>query len=244
MVGCTGLRALSIRSHRFVRLLIVEADPMLADGLVRSLRRGGHTVDAVQSAERGSLALQRESFDLVILDVGPRDGFDVLRRLRRGQAYVPVIVVSERHSVAERVRGLDMGADDYLVKPFAIEELQARVRALIRRRAAGPAPEFRCGNLVLDVAAREVRVHGVPVALTVREWAILELLATQPGIAFAKSRIVQLLSRWDGKLSQNAVEVYMSRLRSKLKGSGVRIRTLRGFGYLLEPPALTSAPPI
>ncbi|HVL36110.1 MAG TPA: response regulator [Burkholderiales bacterium] len=221
-----------------MRLLIVEDDAMLADGLVRSLRRGGHTVDSVDTAERGWLAMQNEAFDLMILDLGlpGSDGFDLLRRLRRADNYVPVIVVTAREAVADRVRGLDLGADDYLVKPFAVEELEARVRALIRRRSVGTPPELRCGDLVLDLSTREARVGGVPVELTVREWTILELLATQPGVALAKSRIVQSLSRWDDPLSQNAVEVHVSRLRAKIEGCGARIRTVRGFGYLLELP--------
>lgn len=222
-----------------MRLLIVEDDAMLADGLARSLRRAGHVVDCVESAERGWLALENESFDLLILDLGlpGSDGFDLLRRLRRNKRYVPVIVATAREAVAERVRGLDLGADDYLVKPFAFEELEARVRALIRRRSVATAPEFRCGDLVLDLAGREARVAGEPIELTRREWAIMELLVTQQGVALAKEHIMQSLSSWDDKLSLNAVEVYVSRLRSKLERSGVRIRTVRGYGYMLEPPA-------
>jgi two-component system OmpR family response regulator len=134
------------------------------------------------------------------------------------------------------VRGLDLGADDYLVKPFAIEELEARVRALIRRRAVMTAPEFRCGELVLDLVGRAARVKGEPVELTRREWAILELLVTQLGVAIAKERLVQSLSSWEDRLTANAVEVYVSRLRSKLESARVRIRTVRGYGYILEPP--------
>lgn len=220
-----------------MRLLIVEDDALLADGLARSLRRAGHAVDCVESAERGWLALQSESFDLVILDLGlpGRDGFDLLRRLRRSERYVPVIVATAREAVRDRVRGLDLGADDYLVKPFAIEELEARVRALIRRRSVATAPEFRCGDLVLDLVAREARVRGEPVELTKREWAILEVLVTQVGVALAKDRLMQSLSSWDDKLTPNAVEVYVSRLRAKLELAGVRIRTVRGYGYILEP---------
>lgn len=221
-----------------MRLLIVEDDSLLADGLARSLRRTGHAVDCVENAERGWLALQGESFDLVILDLGlpGGDGFDLLRRLRRSERYVPVIIATAREAISDRVRGLDLGADDYLVKPFAIEELEARVRALIRRRSVATAPEFRCGDLVLDLVAREARINGEPVDLTKREWAILEVLVTQPGVALAKERLLQSLSSWDDKLSANAVEVYVSRLRSKLDLAGVTIRTVRGYGYILESP--------
>lgn len=219
-----------------MRLLIVEDDHLLADGLARSLRRAGHAVDCVENAARGWLALQGESFDLVILDLGlpDGDGFELLRRLRRSERYVPVIIATAREAIPDRVRGLDLGADDYLVKPFAIEELEARVRALIRRRSVATAPEFRYGDLVLDLVAREARVKGQPVELTRREWAILEMLVTQPGVALSKEQLMQSLSSWDDKLTPNAVEVYVSRLRSKLELAGVKIRTVRGYGYILE----------
>jgi two-component system, OmpR family, response regulator len=221
-----------------MRLLIVEDDALLADGLARSLRRSGHAVDWVESAERAWLALESEAFDLAILDLGlpGGDGFDLLHRLRRNERYIPVIIATAREAVADRVRGLDLGADDYLVKPFAIEELEARVRALIRRRSVGTPPEIRCGDLVLDLAVREARLAGRPVDLTKREWAILELLITQPGVAIAKERLMQSLSSWDDRLTLNAVEVYVSRLRTKIEAAGVKIRTVRGFGYIMEPP--------
>lgn len=221
-----------------MRLLIVEDDALLADGLARSLRQSGYAVDWVDSAERALLATEHESFDLVILDVGLPgvDGFEMLKRLRRAERYVPVIVVTARDAVSDRVRGLDLGADDYLVKPFATEELEARVRALIRRGHTPTAPRLEIGSLAIDLIGRQARVHGQPLDLTAREWAIVELFLTQPGVALSKERIVQSLSSWDEKLSHNAVEVYVSRLRSKLEPAGVRIRTVRGFGYVLDPP--------
>ena len=205
-----------------MRLLIVEDDAMLANGLARSLRQSGYAVDWVDSAERAQLAVGHETFDLVVLDVGLPgiDGFQLLRRLRRSEHYVPVIVVTARDAVTDRVRGLDLGADDYLVKPFAFEELEARVRALIRHGRTPTSPRMVYGALVLDLVARE--------------WALMELFVTQPGVALSKERIVQSLSSWDEKLSHNAIEVYVSRLRSKLEPAGVHIRTVRGFGYLLE----------
>jgi two-component system OmpR family response regulator len=134
------------------------------------------------------------------------------------------------------VRGLDLGADDYLVKPFATEELEARVRALIRRGHTPTTPQLALGPLTLDLVGRQARVSGEPLELTAREWAIIELLVTQPGVALSKERIVQSLSSWDEKLSHNAVEVYVSRLRAKLEPAGLQIRTVRGFGYVLDPP--------
>jgi two-component system OmpR family response regulator len=221
-----------------MRLLIVEDDALLADGLARSLRQSGYAVDWVESAERAMLAVEHESFDLVILDIGlpGTDGFEMLKRLRRAERYVPVIVVTARDAVTDRVRGLDLGADDYLVKPFALEELEARVRALIRRGHTPTSPQITLGPLTLDLVGRQARLGAEPLELTAREWGIIELLATQPGVALSKERIVHSLSSWDEKLSQNAVEVYVSRLRAKLEPHGVRIRTVRGFGYLLETP--------
>jgi two-component system OmpR family response regulator len=218
-----------------MRLLIVEDDAMLADGLARSLRQSGYAVDWVDSAERAQLAVEHETFDLVVLDVGlpGMDGFELLRRLRRSEHYVPVIVVTARDAVTDRVRGLDLGADDYLVKPFAFE---ARVRALIRRGRTPTSPRIAYGPFVLDLVSREARVNGEPIELTAREWALMELFVTQPGVALSKDRIVQSLSSWDEKLSHNAIEVYVSRLRTKLEPAGVHIRTVRGFGYLLEAP--------
>ena len=218
-----------------MRVLIVEDDALLADGLSRMLRRLGHAADAVASGEHGSLALQHEAFDLVLLDVGlPRmDGFELLARLRRAGNTVPVIVISARNAVGDRVRGLDLGADDYLVKPFAQEELEARIRALIRRRATPTPPQVTFGALTLDLAAREASIAGERIELTPREWAITELFLTQPGVALAKERMVQSLSSWDDNLSANALEVSISRLRAKLEPAGLRIRTVRGFGYML-----------
>jgi len=220
-----------------MRFLIVEDDAMLADGLARALRTSGHTVDCVASAKRALLALENEAFDLVLLDLGlpDHDGFDVLRRLRSRDT-VPVIVITARDALPDRVRGLDLGADDYLVKPFAVEELEARVRALIRRRATPTAPQVTFGAVTFDLAAREARARGERVELTAREWAIMEMLVTQAGVALQKERIVQSLSSWDETISANAVEVYVSRLRAKFEPVGLHIRTVRGYGYMLEAP--------
>jgi two-component system OmpR family response regulator len=220
-----------------MRLLIAEDDALLADGIAESLRAGGYAVDVVDSAARLSLALEQEAFDLVLLDIGLPDisGFDVLARLRGGENYVPVIVVTARDAVADRVRGLDLGADDYLVKPFAIAELEARVRALIRRRRTPSGPVVHHGRLTLDLVSRQAKIDGESVVLTQREWALLELLVTQAGTVLSKDRIIQSLSSWDEALSHNAIEVYVSRLRVKFAPCGVRIRTVRGFGYCVDP---------
>ena len=179
-----------------MRILVVEDDVLLADGLTRSLRDAGHAVDWVDSGERALLALGAERFELVVLDIGlpGMDGLELLRRVREGERYVPVIVVTARDAVRDRVKGLDLGADDYLVKPFAIEELEARVRVLMRRVSGGRAPRVTLGPLVLDLAARTASAAGDAIELTGREWSILELLAAQPGVAFSKERIIQSLS--------------------------------------------------
>jgi len=209
---------------------------MLADGLARTLHAAGHAADCVASAEHAALALEHEPFDVVLLDLGlpGMDGFDLLKRLRKRGNTVPVIVISARDALGDRVRGLDLGADDYLVKPFEQAELEARVRALIRRRSTPVPPQLSFGRVSLDLAAREARIDEERVELTPREWALMELFLTQPRVALAKERIVQSLSSWDEGVSANAVEVYISRLRAKFESAGLRIRTVRGFGYMLE----------
>jgi len=209
---------------------------MLADGLARTLQAAGHAADCVASAEHAALALEHEPFDVVLLDLGlpGMDGFDLLKRVRKRGNTVPVIVISARDALGDRVRGLDLGADDYLVKPFEHAELEARVRALMRRRATPVPPQLSFGRVSLDLAAREARIGEERVELTPREWALMELFLTQPRVALAKERIVQSLSSWDEGVSANAVEVYISRLRAKFESAGLRIRTVRGFGYMLE----------
>jgi two-component system OmpR family response regulator len=221
-----------------MRILVVEDDVLLADGLVRSLREAGHAVDWVDTAERAQLALEGERFELALLDIGlpGMDGLALLRRIRERERYVPVILITARDAVSDRVKGLDLGADDYLVKPFAVEELEARVRVLMRRAGGALPPRLTVGPLALDLSARAASAGGHPLDLTGREWSILELLATQPGVAFSKERLIQSLSTWDDSLSPNAIEVYVSRLRAKLEPCGVGIRTVRGFGYRLDPP--------
>jgi len=145
-------------------------------------------------------------------------------------------MLTARDQLDDKLSGFDAGADDYLVKPFASEELEARIRALLRRGHTPTSPQLVFGPLMLDLVSRTARVNGEPIDLTAREWAIMELFVTQPGVALSKDRMVQSLSSWDEKLSLNAVEVYVSRLRSKLEPVGLRIRTVRGFGYLLETP--------
>ncbi len=224
-----------------MRLLIIEDDAPLASGLRRMLEAEGHAVDVTARGEDAVLAAAHERFDLVILDIGlPRmDGFEVLRRLRAGasgnsEPPMPVLVLTARDAVEDRVRGLDLGADDYMVKPFALPELTARVRALLRRSQAHGGPRIVHGPLALDTVARRAFLRGEPLELAAREWAVLEVLLAKVEKIVSKEAIIQAVAGWGDELSPNAIEVYVSRLRAKLEPAGIRIRTVRGFGYMLE----------
>jgi DNA-binding response OmpR family regulator len=218
-----------------MRILVVEDDALLADGLTRVLKRSGHAVDQVRTGLQADNSLRITSYELVVLDVGLPgiDGFEVLRRLRLRRSKANVLVLTARDGVEDRVHGLDLGADDYLTKPFSVSEFEARVRALSRRPTLSAASVVIRG-LSVDVEAKRVKVNNVPVELTVREWALLELFLGRPGRVLSKEQIVQQLASYEDALTVNAIEVYVSRLRSKVEASGVRIRTVRGFGYMWE----------
>lgn len=219
-----------------MRILIVEDDASLAAGISRILQAEGYAVDVMKSGEHAALATEQESFDLMILDVGLPgiDGFEVLRRTRAGGHALPVLILTARDALDDRVRGLDLGADDYMAKPFAMPELAARVRALIRRGQSQSGPRVVHGPLVLDTNARRATLQGEPLELAAREWAVLEVLLGRVEKIVSKESIIQALASWGEELSLNAIEVYVSRLRAKLEPAGVRIRTVRGFGYMLE----------
>jgi len=218
-----------------MRILVVEDDSLLADGLTQVLKRSGHAVDQVRTGLQADNSLRLTSYELMVLDVGLPgiDGFEVLRRLRSRRSKANVLVLTARDGVEDRVRGLDLGADDYLTKPFSLTEFEARVRALSRRPTLAAASIVIRG-LSVDVEAKRVRVNDVPIDLTVREWALLELFLARPGRVLSKEQIAQQLASYEDTLTVNAIEVYVSRLRSKVEASGVRIRTVRGFGYLWE----------
>jgi two-component system OmpR family response regulator len=218
-----------------MRILVVEDDSLLAQGLTRVLTRAGHAVDKADTGTQADRALRAASYDLVVLDIGlpDIDGFEVLRRLRLRHAAANVLVLTARDAVEDRVHGLDLGADDYLTKPFSVTEFEARVRALLRRSSL-PVGAVSVGRLVVDVEAKRIRINGTPVDLTVREWALLELFMARPGRVLSKEQIAQQLADYDSQLTPNAIEVYVSRLRAKIETAGVRIRTVRGFGYLWE----------
>jgi two-component system, OmpR family, response regulator len=219
-----------------VRILIVEDDAALASGIARILEREGHAVDVMATGEHAVLGARQERFGLVILDIGLPgiDGFEVLRRLRESQDRVPVLVLTARDALDDRVRGLDLGADDYMAKPFAMPELVARVRALIRRSQAQTGPKIVHGPLALDTLSRRALLGGAPLDLAAREWAVLEVLLARVEKIVSKEAIIQAVASWGEELTPNAIEVYVSRLRAKLDPAGVKIRTVRGFGYMLE----------
>ena len=218
-----------------MRILVVEDDALLADGLTQVLKRSGHAVDQVRTGLQADNSLRLTSYELVVLDVGLPgiDGFEVLRRLRSRRSKANVLVLTARDGVEDRVHGLDLGADDYLTKPFSVTEFEARVRALSRRPTLAAASVVIRG-LSVDVEAKRVKVNDVPIDLTVREWALLELFLARPGRVLSKEQIAQQLASYEDTLTVNAIEVYVSRLRSKVEASGVRIRTVRGFGYMWE----------
>jgi len=219
-----------------MRILIAEDDSILADGLCRSLRRSGYAVDSVRDGLAADSALSVQPFDLLILDLGlPQlPGLEVLRKLRTRNSRLPVLILTAADSVEQRVKGLDLGADDYMAKPFALSELEARVRALTRRGAGGGATVLRHGRLVFDQTGRVATVDQHPLELSAREVSLLEILLTRSGRMVSKNQIVDHLCEWGEEVSSNAIEVYVHRLRKKLEPSGVKIATVRGLGYCLE----------
>ncbi|MFM8609695.1 MAG: response regulator [Burkholderiaceae bacterium] len=219
-----------------MRILLVEDDEMLADAVNRALTQAAHAVDVATDGQAADASLATGTYDLVILDIGLPgiDGLEVLRRLRRRKSKVPVLVLSARDTLEDRVAGLDLGADDYLTKPFHLFELEARVRALIRRANAQFDSEVVHGRLRIDVAGRRLYCDDQPVELTSREFAVAEMLLMRAGRVVSKQQIVDHLYGWEEPLSSNTVEVLIHRLRKKLEHSGSDIRTIRGMGYLVE----------
>jgi DNA-binding response OmpR family regulator len=218
-----------------MHVLLVEDDAVLADGLVRVLAGSGMQIALATDGLAADQLLQKSAPDVVVLDIGLPgiDGFEVVRRLRARGSNLPVLLLTARDAVEDRVRGLELGADDYLVKPFATPELVARIRALARRNAPR-ANLLALGQLVLDTSARRARIGERTIELSVREWAVLEHLMQQAGRVVSKQQIIDAILPYGDDLTLNAVEVYVSRLRIKLVDAGIAIRTIRGFGYLLE----------
>jgi two-component system OmpR family response regulator len=222
-----------------MRILIVEDDPVLGDGIQRSLAGAGYQIDRLDSGSAADAALAAHDYDLVILDLGlpGMDGLEVLRRLRHRGSRSPVLILTARDAVGDRVMGLDRGADDYLVKPFDLAELEARARALLRRTQFSAKTEIGFGPLVFDSVGRRALVNGNALELSAREIGVLEVLLARSGRVVAKEHLAERLSRWGEEIGANAVEVYVHRLRRKLEPSGLVIRTIRGLGYLIDKPS-------
>ncbi|HEY0197378.1 MAG TPA: response regulator [Rhodanobacter sp.] len=219
-----------------MRILLAEDDLSIAEGICASLRHGGHAVDHVANGRLADAALHDHGYDLLVLDLGlPEiEGSDVLRRLRSRGASLPVLVVTARDGLPERVRVLDLGADDYLVKPFALSEFEARVRALLRRASSKGVPEMLLGRLRLDLPGHRAWIDQAPLELTAREFGLLEALVLRADRVTSRAQLVEALCDWDQELTDNGLDIAMHRLRRKLHDSGTIVRTIRGLGYLLE----------
>ena len=221
-----------------MRILIAEDDATLADGLQRTLRQAGYAVDWAKDGGEADAALGCHEFDLLILDISlPKlSGFEVLKRLRARNSRLPVLLLTALDSVSDRVRGLDAGADDYLVKPFQLAELTARARALTRRGMSGAPTLIKHGRLSFNQVGRVAELDGERLELSARELSLLELFLQRPGQLVHKEQLVDHLCEWGEGVSSNAIEVYVHRLRKKLAPGGVKILTMRGVGYCLEAP--------
>ncbi|MBQ0930534.1 response regulator [Ideonella alba] len=219
-----------------MRVLLVEDDAPLARSVSEALGQAGFTVEWLDRGETAESVLLCTDYDLAILDIGLPgiSGLALLRRIRHAGRRLPVLMLTARDALEDRVRGLDEGADDYLVKPFQTPELVARCHALVRRGRSASGRTLGFGPLQMDVGLREARLGEAALALTGREWDLLEHLLLSAPEVVAKQRLIDSLSRWDNELTANAVEIYASRLRGKLAGSGVALRTVRGLGYRLE----------
>jgi DNA-binding response OmpR family regulator len=216
-----------------MRVLLVEDDPMIADSMLTALHREGHAVDWVSNGIDASNGLRASSFDMVLLDLGlpMRDGLSVLKEARDRHDSTPVIILTARDDVPSRIAGLDSGADDYIVKPFDLDELAARMRSVLRRRGGRAEPVIEHRGIRLNPVTHEVSNRSEPVSLSAREYAVLEALMQRPGAVLSRQQIEDRLYGWDGDIESNAIEVYIHSLRRKLGGEA--IRTLRGVGYFI-----------
>jgi two-component system OmpR family response regulator len=216
-----------------MRLLLVEDDTMIGESLLDALRAEHYAVDWARDGEQADVALCGQRYDLVLLDLGlpKRDGLEVLRRLRARRDRTPVLVATARDAVRQRIEGLDAGADDYIVKPYELDEMLARIRALLRRAAGRAEPVYEHQGVSLDPATHEALVDGRPVQLSAREWAVMEALIARPGAVLSRMQLEEKLYGWGDEISSNAVEVYIHGLRKKLGAE--LIQNVRGVGYMV-----------
>ena len=221
-----------------MRVLIAEDKQSLAGAMVQAFRRKGYAVDTFADGEEVEAALCGVHYDVLILDLGlPRlDGLEILRGLRHRGSRTAVLILTARDALEDRIKGLDLGADDYMTKPFELAELEARVRALIRRQNDQRAAIRKIGGLSFDTVNRTADIDGRPVRLPPRELSLLEALISRTGHVVPKERLAESLTDFDDDLSPSAVELYVSRLRKRVDPAGLRIRTIRGLGYILEAP--------
>lgn len=216
-----------------MRLLLVEDDTMIGESVLDLLRAEHYAVDWVKDGEMAETALRAQSYDLVLLDLGlpRRDGLSVLRSLRARKERTPVLIATARDSIQQRIEGLDAGADDYVLKPYDLDELLARIRALLRRASGRAEPVYEHMGVCINPATREVSVRGDPVVLSAREWAVLEPLLARPGMVLSRAQLEEKLYGWKDEISSNAVEVYIHGLRKKLGAE--LIQNVRGVGYMV-----------
>ena len=216
-----------------MRLLLVEDDTMIGESVLDLLRAEHYAVDWVKDGEMAETALRTQSYDLVLLDLGlpRRDGLSVLRSMRARKERTPVLVATARDSIQQRIEGLDAGADDYVLKPYDLDELLARIRALLRRASGRAEPVYEHMGVSINPATREVSVRGDPVVLSAREWAVLEPLLARPGMVLSRAQLEDKLYGWKDEISSNAVEVYVHGLRKKLGAE--LIHNVRGVGYMV-----------
>ena len=221
-----------------MRLLLVEDDAQLAEGLVGALRLSGFAIDWFTLGGQAEAALLTQEYDAIVLDLNlpGMDGFEVLQRLRSRRSDTPVMILTARDALDDRVKGLDLGADDYMLKPFDMPEFLARVRALLRRGGAATSNDIEFGSLTYDMSTRVVTAGGQPLNFSAREIGVLEALLMRAGKAVTKEALMEKLCNWDEDLGNNAIEVYVHRLRKKLEPYGVEIQTVRGLGYMIGHP--------
>ena len=216
-----------------MRLLLVEDDRMIGQSVQHGLRQDGFVVDWVQDGREAEVALDAETYDCVLLDLGlpGKDGLELLRGLRAKRNSVPVVVVTAREAVPERISGLESGADDYVVKPFDLDELGARVRAVVRRRDGHADGELRHGPLVLRPGSKQATFNGAPISFSGREFAVIQALVSRPGAIMSRAQLEERVYGWGEEIESNAVEVFIHSLRKKLGADF--IRTVRGVGYMV-----------
>lgn len=219
-----------------MRILLIEDDSVLADGLLNTLGNNGYAVELASTGAYAEQLLLAQDFDLVVLDLGlpDMDGLQFLRKLRQRKLPLPILILTARDAINDRIEGIEQGADDYMTKPFELRELEARIHALIRRCYGGFNDNIQLGQLSLSTLEQQVLADGQPMALSAREYGVLEILLLQAGKVVSKDRIAQRLSNEADGLADNAIEVYIHRVRKRLEPYQVNIRTIRGLGYLLE----------